>query len=137
MSITQYSAKPILDKVVGGVNFSEPSTWYVGLSFNPIEFDGTGESEPVGGSYARVAILNNKSNWSTAVSSSTSATLSNTTSIEFTESTGDWGLVTSVFLANSSGEIWFHEVLSTPRTVEELTTVFFEAGGIEFEMSNA
>ncbi len=135
MSITYFSANKILDKSAGAVNYTSPSTYYIGLSTTPIAIDGTGATEPSGGAYARKAFVNNKTNWGTA----SNATLSNLVTVEFAESTLDWGTITTVFLSDAltGGNVWFYEVLDNSRVVADFTTVFFDVGGIEFEMSNS
>ena len=66
MSITYTSANSALDKFFGAANFTPPATLYFGLSTTAISIDGTGATEPSGGSYARVAFTNNKTNWGVA-----------------------------------------------------------------------
>ena len=135
MSITSYQSNKILDRNFGNTSFTVASPMYVGLSTTPIQLDGTGETEPSGGSYARVSIANNKTTWGTAAD----GVLSNDISIQFPESTAAWGTITSVFIvdASTSGNIMFFEVLDSSRTVADVTTVLFAAGGFEIQMNNS
>ena len=135
MSITYYSANKILDKTNGAVNFTEPSIWYVALSTTPISIDGTGATEPSGSGYARKDIPNNKTNWGTA----SNGKLSNLTSVQFAESSGSWGTITTVAIydALTGGNIWYYGDLDTSRTVATSTTVLFDVAGIELEFVNS
>jgi hypothetical protein len=89
----------------GGATTWAPATWYVGLSTTTPNEDGTGFTEPVGGSYARVAVTNNTTNWPAATTSSGVTSKANGTVIQFTNPTGTWGLVTyyGLFTASSGG----------------------------------
>lgn len=135
MSITSFQSNKILDRNFGNTSFTVTSPMYVGLSTTPLALDGTGATEPSGGSYARVSIANNKTTWSTAAD----GVLSNDISIEFPESTASWGVITSVFIADAStsGNAMFFEVLDSSRTVADDTTVLFAAGGFEIQMNNS
>lgn len=135
MSITYTSANAILDKCFGATNFTAPATLYVGLSTTAISIDGTGATEPSGGSYARVAVTNNKTNWATAANGS----LSNLSAITFPESTASWGTVTHFFLSDaaSGGSIWFYEALTSSRIVQSATTVQFSVGALVSQMTNS
>jgi len=135
MSITYYSANRILDKNFGASAYSEPSTYYFGLSTTTISISGTGATEPSGGSYARVSFTNNKTNWSTA----SNAALTNNTAITFPESTASWGTIThaGIWDASSSGNIWWFDALSPSRAVASSTTVLFAVSSITVQMTNS
>ena len=139
MAITTAAANKVLDYLFGATAFSNLSTMYMGLSTTTIANDGTGATEPStsGTAYARVAIVNNKTNWATA----SAASLTNATAITFTESTASWGTITYVFLAASAtvgtADIWYFEALSVPKTVQTATTVQFAIGAVTVSMTNA
>lgn len=133
--ITYYSANRILDKAFGATAFSEPSIYYFGLSTTTIQIDGTGGTEPSGGAYARVSLANNKTNWGTA----SNASLTNSTAVQFAESTASWGTITYVGIwdALTVGNIWWYDVLTPARTVASATTVLFAIGAITVQMTNS
>jgi hypothetical protein len=137
VSITYISANAVLNKCFGNTTLTQPSTYYVGLSTTPPNIDGTtGYTEPSGGSYARVAVTNSdKTNWAVA----TSGALTNATAVTFPESSGAWGTITHVFLADAStaGNVWWWDALSPSRVVATATTVQFAIGAITVQMTNA
>jgi len=134
MSVCYVVANKILDYNFGKTAHTPPTTYYVGLSTTTINIGGTGATEPVGGAYARVAVTNNKTNFTVAALGS----LKNDVSISFVESTSAWGTITYVFLADAltAGNIYFYEALSAPKTVQSATTVLFAAAGLTFTMTN-
>jgi hypothetical protein len=139
MAITTGTANKVLDLLFGQTALSNLSTMYMGLSTTTIQISGTGSTEPStsGTAYARVAIVNNKTNWGTA----SAASLANAAAVTFAESTASWGTITYVFLAASgtrgTADIWYYEALSTPKTVQTATTVQFSIGAITVSMTNA
>ena len=135
MSVTYYISNKILDYNFGQTSYVVPSTFYVGLSTTTIGNDGTGATEPSGGAYARVAVTNNKTNFTVA----SNGVLSNATSISFVESTTSWGTITYVFLADAliSGNILYFEALPVAKLVQSLTSVFFSVGALSISMTNA
>ena len=135
MSVCYIVANKILDNNLGATANTPPGTYYVGLSTTTIDIDGTGETEPAGGSYARVAITNNK----TTFTSAASGELTNDINITFAESTDAWGTITYVFLADalSGGNIYFFEALPSSKVVQTATTVVFAATAMTFSMTNA
>jgi len=135
MSVTYYSANRLLDRNFGGVAYTPPATMYFGLSTTTIQIDGTGATEPSGGNYARVAFVNDKTNWGTAAN----GTLANLVAATFPESSASWGTITHVFISDAltGGNIWFFDALSPSRTVASLTTVLFAIGAITVQMNNS
>ena len=77
----------------GSTTYS-PATWYFALSTTEPNDDGTNFTEPSGGSYARVSVTNNSTNFPAASTSSGVTTKTNGTDIEFPDPTGTWGTVT-------------------------------------------
>lgn len=133
--ITYYSANRVLDLNFGGSAYTQPATYYFGLSTTTINIDGTGMTEPSGGAYARVSLTNNKTNFGNA----SNASLTNSTAVQFPESTASWGTITYVAMldASSSGNLWWFDALSPARTVASATTVLFAIGSITVQMTNS
>lgn len=106
MTATDARERTIADSQFGaGATTYSPATWYVGLSTTVPNDDGTNFTEPVGGSYARVAVTNNNANWPAAVTTSGVTTKANGAKITWTNPTGTWGDIVfwGVFTALSGG----------------------------------
>lgn len=134
MSVTTYAANKLLDYNFGRTSYTVPTTYYVLLSTTTISSTGTGATEPSGGAYARVAVTNNKTNFSAASSN----TLSNATAITFTESSASWGTITYIALADdpTAGNIWWYEALPSAKLVDTQTTVSFTVGALTISQTN-
>jgi len=134
MSVCYIVANKILDNNLGNVANVISGSYYVGLSTTAILIDGTGKTEPVGNAYARVEIANDKDTFSAASSGS----LVNDIEIAFVESTGAWGTITHVFLADavSGGNVYFFEELPASKIVQDDTIVKFAASAMTFSMNN-
>jgi hypothetical protein len=135
MSITYFASNKILDASFGNVALSMPATWYVGLSLADPGNSGSGVVEPlVSGSYARVAVTNNKSNFSNSLN----GVVTNLGNIAFPESGSAWGTVTTVCFWDSltSGSMWHYQNLTSPKVVQENTIISFSASTIVLSMTN-
>jgi hypothetical protein len=132
--ITVYASNKILDNLFGATGITLPSNYYVGLSTTTISSTGTGATEPVGNSYARVAVLNTKAYFSSAANGE----LSNLSSITFPVATGSWGTISHVFLSDlaTGGNIWYFDALQTTRIVQSGATLVFLASALKFKMTN-
>lgn len=132
MAATDARERSIADSQFGGgATTWAPATWFLGLSTTTPNGDGTGFTEPVGGSYARVSITNNATNF--PVASTSSGTTSKASGIAFTfaNPTGTWGIVTywGFFTASSGGTPEYTGQLDTPITIKNGNTpVQFDIG---------
>lgn len=126
-SKSNFLENELLDHVLGGADYSRPSTVYVAL-FTAAPSDAGGGTEVSGGSYARKAVTNNGTNWPAAVSGSKS----NGTAITFAQATANWGTVVAVgiFDAATDGNLLFWATLTNSRTVFNGDTVTFAIGEI-------
>lgn len=125
-AMSNYLENKLIDHVFRGVAFTAPTTVYVAL-FTAAPSDTGGGTEVTGGSYARVAVTCNTTNWaatnaagSTAnPSSGTSGTTSNNNAVTFPVPTANWGTIThvAVFDASSGGNMLFWGALTTSKTV--------------------
>lgn len=114
------------ERVIADSQFGSgtPATWYIGLSTTQPNDDGTGFTEPVGGSYARKAVTNNVTNWPAAATVGGVTTKANGTKITFVDPTGTWGSAVAwgAFLASSGGTPEFTNGLQTPVTIKSGNT---------------
>lgn len=88
-----------------GAGLGAPATWFLGISVTTPNEDGTGFTEPVGGSYARVSIANNATNFPAATTVSDETRKTNGTKFTFVNPTGTWGIATywGLFTALTGG----------------------------------
>jgi len=110
MGATYYAMNKILDYVFAGGTLSQPPSFYVGLATATMTEASTSATEPAVGSYARISFAGNSTNWNT----STDGVLTNKLGIVFTEATADWGIITTVFVADAltGGNIWYYDNLA-------------------------
>jgi hypothetical protein len=86
MSFSNYLELEILDHVWGNAAYTAPATLYFGLSSTTPAEDGTNVTEPSSGSYARVAVTNNATNFPAAAAGAKA----NGTAITWPQASGDW-----------------------------------------------
>lgn len=127
-ALTDYLEGKFLDHLFGKATFSTPSV-YVGLSQADPGEDGTGVSEPSGGSYARVSTA--PADWTRSAN-----TMSNSGEIVFPTATGDWGTITHFFLADASsgGNILVKGALTTTKAVTTDDIAKFPAGDLSLSL---
>lgn len=127
---SNYLEDELLDHVFGNAAFTAPTTVYVALADTTITDSTTGTtiSEPSGGSYARVSVTNNKTNFS----ASSGGSVQNDTAITFTQATGSWGTVTdfAIIDAASNGNILAYGALTASKAVGSGDTVSFAVGDL-------
>lgn len=135
-SKSDYLEAAILNYILGGVAFTPPTNTnpvYVALSTAAYSDAATGASmsEVTGGSYARVAVTNNTTNWPNATGTSP-ATKSNGTAITFTAATASWGTVTSFYICDalSGGNVYYGGDLTTAKAIGSGDTATFAAAAI-------
>lgn len=88
---TDYLANKILDHVFGGGDFTRPATIYLAaLKASDVEVSG--------GSYARVAVTNNGTNFPGA----SSRAKANANAIPFAQATADWGFIEAIGIYDAS-----------------------------------
>jgi hypothetical protein len=130
-SKSDYLENALLDHVLGGGDFTRPATVYVGLWTASLDdaSDGDTAGEVSGGSYARVAVTNNATNWPAAASGAKA----NGTAVTFPQATGDWGTVThfAILDAATSGNILYWGALANSKTIETGDTAEFAIGDID------
>lgn len=126
---TTFLANKILDLMLGQTAYDMPDTLYVAL-FTAAPSDAGGGTEVSGGSYARIAVTNNTTNFPAA----TGGAKSNATAITFAAATANWGTVThmAIFDALSAGNMIFVAVLNSPQTINTGGQFSFAIGDLTF-----
>lgn len=112
--LTDFSNNKVLDLFFGSAIYSPPATLYVGLSLGGANKAGS-ISEPSGGGYARVPVSNSPASFPAAAG----GTKSNAAVITFPAPTADWGMVQSLFIADSAsgGNVLASADLTTPKPI--------------------
>ena len=127
MSFANYWENEILDHIFDKGSYNAPANIYIGLSPADPGDDGSGLSEPSGGSYARVST--SPSDWNAA----SAGVITNASRVTFATSTAVWGTVTHICLfdALSGGNLLGSGVLTAPAQVLNNNTCYFEINDIE------
>lgn len=143
-AMTDYLENKIIDWMLRGQAFTPPTTVYVGL-LTAAPSDATAGTEVSGGSYARVAVTSNATNWNStdgdndAASSGTDGTTENDTVITFPAPTANWGVVThfALYDAASAGNMLIWSALGTNKTVNNGDAApNFAVGSLSFQIDN-
>lgn len=112
--LTEHVNNRVLDCFFGGSSIEAPPTLFVGLSLAR-SYRGGYVSEPAGGGYARAAVPNDRGQFGAA----SGGAKFNARSISFPSPTSAWGLVLSVFVADSpeGGRVLAMADLPAPRPI--------------------
>ena len=131
-SFADYLENAVLNVTFGKTAFTPAASLYVGLSTTTITDAGANITEPSAGAYARVAIDNNKTTWTT----SSGGSISNAITITFAAATSAWGTVTDIFLSDSSsaGNIYVYDDLTTSKAVTSGDTVQVVPGDLTINL---
>ena len=137
-SLSDYAENKATDLFLRGQAFTAPATLYFGLSTAACSDSSVG-TEVTGGSYARVSLTANLTNWSgtqsagsTTASSGTGGVTSNNSAINFATPSAGWGTVThwGLYDASSSGNLWICAALTSSKTINSGDSVSFAAGAL-------
>lgn len=131
MSMTNYITDALLNYLFRGISYTPESVVYVGLSTALIDETGV-VSEPSGGGYVRQPITSGSSSWTAPGSVHY---ITNSTVIDFPESTASWGTIKAIFLANAStsGSVLYFDNLDSFIPVGPSTKVTISAGKLKVE----
>ncbi len=132
MSFGDYLENEILDHVFGAATYTPTPTIHVGLSTTTPNDDGTNVTEPAGGSYARVAVTNNLTNWPAA----SGGQKSNGTVITFPTATASWGTATYVVLYDNEAPANFlgYGALTPSKVIDNGDTAYFPVGTLTVQI---
>jgi hypothetical protein len=127
-SKSNYLEDKINDHVLGGGDYTRPATVYVAL-FAVAPTDAGGGTEVTGGSYARVAVTNNNTNWP----ASSGGLKSNGTAVTFPTASANWGtcVAFAIFDASSGGNMLYWADLAVSKAVNSGDTASFAIGDID------
>lgn len=115
---------------------SKPATLYVGLGTAACS-DSSFGTEVSGGSYARVAVTANSTNWPGPTTND--GTVSNGAAVTFPAPTANWGVVTHWFIADaaSSGNLLWCAALTVQKTINNGDAApSFAIGALSVQVDN-
>lgn len=126
---SDYLEDKIKNEVLGGVAFASVTPIFFGLWTSALTDASTSATagEVSGGSYARVSVTNNTTNFATV----TGSAKVNSTTIAFPTASASWGTVTYVGVfdvASGAGNMFMWADLTTSKTVASGDTAQFNAG---------
>lgn len=127
-SKSDFLENELLDHVLGNAAYTAPATVYIAL-YTAAPTDAGGGTEVTGGSYARVAVTNNATNWPAA----SGGAKSNGTAVTFPTATANWGTVVAfgILDAASAGNLLYWADLTTSKAVNNGDTASFAVGDID------
>lgn len=108
-----------------------PEKYYLGLSSTAPSLDGSSVTEPSDGAgYARVEL--------TSLSTPVEGVVTNSSAIDFAESTAEWGTMTHfvIYDAPSEGNLLMYGELSASRRVEAATIMTIKIGSLNLSVVN-
>ena len=138
--LSDYLEKALLDHLLATAAYTpvaSGSNLYVALfTTDPLESGVVGEVS--GGSYARVGVLNNATNFPPCAVTS-NPVKSNGAVIAFPKATASWGTVThwAIFDSNGSTNQLWHGSLTTPRTINNGDTPKIGIGDLQMSFTTS
>lgn len=128
-ALSNYAEKLLLDWMMTTGSATRPTAWYVAL-YTAGPTDTGGGTEVSGNGYSRQSVTFD-------AATSGAGTTSNSGTISFTASGGNWGTVThiGIFDASTSGNLLWHGALTSSKVVEDGDTLQFSAGAIDLTIA--
>jgi hypothetical protein len=135
-ALTNYLENKLIDHIFQGTAYTGPSNLYIALFTAVSDGEAGTVTEVSGGSYARVAVTANSSNWSDATGNN--GTTSNVNAVTFPAATADWGTVThfGIYDAASTGNLLVYAALTSSRNITNGSTPSFAAGALTVQIDN-
>lgn len=130
--ISNFYDQALLNYLVGAGSLTPPANIFVALFTTSPGKANSGGVEVSGGSYARVSVTNNGTNWTVA-----SGVATNANQIQFPTATANWGTIVTVayYTASSAGNlIWFSD-LASGQVVNSGITVQYNPGDISLTLN--
>ena len=130
-SFSTYEANRLQDASLGGATYTPVATYYVALMTSMPTAAGGG-TEATGGSYARVAVTNNSTNFPAAVGGAKG----NGTVISYAQITASIGTIVGVALydALTGGNLIRFALLNTPKATATNDTINVSINAFQFTL---
>lgn len=118
----------LLDHMLGNTAYSAPANVYIAL-YTTVPTDAGGGVEVTGGSYVRLTVINNTTNWPDA----SGGAKANGVAFTFVEATASWGTVVAfgIFDAVTAGNLLYWADLTTNKTIDSGDTAQFAIGDLD------
>jgi hypothetical protein len=131
-SLSDFSEDEILDHLLGAATYTPPATLYLAV-FTAAPTDAGGGTEVTGGSYARLAITNNLTNFP----ASSGGAKSNGAVLDMVTASAGWGTVVAyaLFDASSAGNMIGWADLTSPVLITNGDTLRFAAGALTYSLT--
>jgi hypothetical protein len=131
-SLSDFSEDEILDHLLGAATYTPPATLYLAV-FTAAPTDAGGGTEVTGGSYARLAITNNLTNFP----ASSGGAKSNGAVLDMVTASAGWGTVVAyaLFDASSAGNMIGWADLTSPVLINNGDTLRFAAGALTYSLT--
>lgn len=125
--LTNFSEPKILDQMFGQTAPSIPATYFFAL-FTTAPTASTAGTEVTGGSYARVSVTNNTTNFP----ATSGQNKTNGTAINWPISTGAWGTVVAwgIYDASTGGNLWAYGGIAS-QALASGDTMYFAIGAFD------
>jgi len=116
----------ILDHVLGNAAYTAPSTVTIAL-YTVAPSDAGGGTEVTGGSYVRLSVTNNATNFPAAAGGAKS----NGTVFTFVQASADWGTVVAFGIFDGSTNLLYWGPVTPNRSVPNGATASFAVGDLD------
>jgi hypothetical protein len=128
-ALSDFAEKLLLDWLMTTGTATRPTTWFLAL-YTAAPSDSGGGTEVTGNGYARQSIA-------FSAAATPGGTTSNSASVSFTASGGNWGTITHVgiFTASTGGNLLWHGAMSASRVVNDTDTLTFAAGAVALTLA--
>lgn len=134
-SLSDYAENKVLDLLFSNTSYTIPTTYYIGLWTSALSDASTGSTagEVSGGSYARVAVTNNVTNFP----ASSSGAKTNGVTFTFPTASAGWGTIThlGLFDASSAGNMIAWTDLGTSKTIANGDTASINGGDLALSIT--
>lgn len=131
-SLSDFAENELLDHLLGAATYTPPVTVHLAL-FTVAPTDAGGGTEVTGGSYVRLAVTNNATNFPAA----SGGAKSNGVTLDFIAATAGWGTIVAyaMFDAASAGNMLGWADLASSVTINNGDTFRFAAGDLDYSLT--
>ena len=131
-SLSDFAENEILDHLLSAATYTAPATLYLAV-FTAAPTDAGGGTEVTGGSYARLAVTNDATNFPAAVAGSKS----NGVALTMVTASANWGTIVAyaLFDASSAGNMLGWADLTSSVIINNGDTLRFAAGALTYSLT--